>query len=116
MPAVTVSLSRTDGFLDFYCFRCGAPILVADDGVADKFCQHVTVFVDWVGEATVAEGSRDELTDELDEVDPTDPTELAELFTDGTVIFELVEPARGAGHDGSTCLIAMAIDEEETDD
>jgi hypothetical protein len=108
MPAVTASLSRTNGFQNFYCPLCAAPVFAEESGVADEFCEHVKVFVDWVGEAVAA----DELEHVLDDLDVTDPVALAGLFTEDTVVFELIESAGGGGHDGSTCLVAIGLEDD----
>jgi hypothetical protein len=109
MPATIASLSHTDGFPRFYCPLCGADVLDEEAGVADKFCAHVKVFVDWVQEPNLPENAPADFAEKLDEIDPSDPSELATLFAEDTVVFELVEPGRGGGHDGSTCLVAIGV-------
>jgi hypothetical protein len=104
MPATVASLTRTDGFDQFFCPLCAAVVFNEEVGMAEKFCAHVQVFVDWVDEAHLPEDATVELSENLDEIDTSDPSELASLFGDDTVVFELVEPGRGGGHDTSTCL------------
>ncbi len=75
--------------------------------MAEDFCSHVGVSVDWVGEANLPPHAPDHLADQLDDIDSSDPSELSRLFGEDTVIFELMEPGRGGGHDGSACLVAF---------
>lgn len=109
MPATVASLKRTDGIDQFFCPFCAAVVFAEEDGMAETFCAHVRVFVDWVDEAHLPEDATVELSENLDEIDTSDPSELASLFGDDTVVFELVEPGRGGGHDGSTCLVAIGV-------
>jgi hypothetical protein len=109
MPAAIATLSHTDGFLRFYCPLCAAGVFDEEGGMAENFCEHVKVFVDWVQEPNLLENAPADLAVKLDEIDPTDPSELATVFGEDTVVFELVEPGRGGGHDGSTCLVAIGV-------
>jgi hypothetical protein len=109
MPAFIVSLSGRNGVERFYCPFCGAPVFNDEDGMAEEFCNHVKVFVDWIQEPNFPVGATADLADKLTEIDPSDPSELSALFGDDTVIFELTEPGRGAGHDGSSCLVAIGV-------
>lgn len=114
VPAFIVSLSRTDGFQTFFCPHCAAPILDPEvGGMADEFCTHVKVFVDWVCEPNIPDVNTGDLADKLDEIDPTDPAELSKLFEQDTVIFELVRPGGGGGDDGDTCLVAIGVDDSD---
>jgi hypothetical protein len=109
MPAFIVSLSSENGVERFYCPFCAATVFDAEDGIAEEFCSHVRVFVDWVQEANLPSGAPAELADHLDDIDPSDPSELSTLFGEDTVIFELTEASRGGGHDGSSCLVAIGV-------
>jgi hypothetical protein len=115
MTAATVSLSIDDGAPRFYCPFCAATVFDDDDGVAEVLCKHVKVFVDWIGEPYYPAGATDDLAAQLEELDPSDLSELSALFGDDTVIFELVEPGRGGGHDTSSCLVVLGIGGNEID-
>jgi hypothetical protein len=58
----------------------------------------------------------DDLAAELEEVDCSDPSELSALFGDDKMIFELVEPGRGRGHDTSSCLVVLGAGASDADD
>ena len=109
MTAATVSLSIENGVPRFYCPFCAAPVFDDDDGVAEVLCKHVKVFVDWIGEPYYPADATDDLAAQLEEVDCSDPSKLSALFEDGTVIFELLEPGRGGGHDTSSCLVVLVV-------
>jgi hypothetical protein len=115
MTAATVSLSVGNGIPRFYCPFCAATVFDPDDGVAETLCNHVKVFVDWVGEPYFPLGATDDLVAKLEELDPGDPLELSAVFGEDTVVFELVEPGRGGGHDTSSCLVVLGIDGNEVD-
>lgn len=114
MPATTVSLTRLNGFPQFHCFHCGAEIF-GQDGPAEDFCGHVRVFVDWIGEPILGGAATGDLEAKLEEIAADVPEELAGLFDENTIVFELVEQARGGGHDGDVCLVALAVDGFEND-
>jgi hypothetical protein len=116
MTAATVSLSVEYGVPRFYCPFCAAPVFDDENGMADVFCRHVKVFIDWVGEPCFPADAADDLAAKLDELDCSDPSELSPLFGDDTVIFELVEPGRGGGHDTSVCLVVLGVENSEVDD
>ncbi|OBJ87753.1 hypothetical protein A9W97_17415 [Mycobacterium gordonae] len=65
---------------------------------------------DWVQEPTLPDDAPAELAEKIDEIGSSDTLELAGLFGYETVVFELREPGRGGGHDGSTCLVAIGTD------
>ncbi|MGB3356826.1 MAG: hypothetical protein WBB00_29175 [Mycobacterium sp.] len=110
MPANTVSLTRLNGFSAFHCLYCGA-VIVGEGGPGEHFCEHVSVFVDWVGESQLGPAAADGLEEKLDEIEADVLDELASLFGDDTIVFELSEQARGGGHDGSGCLVALTAAE-----
>lgn len=109
MPATIVSLTRLNGFPKFYCIHCAGTIF-DEGGPAEEFCKHVLVVADPYGDPELGPAAADGLADKLDEIDADIPEELARLFDEDTVVFELVEPGRGGGHDGSVLLVALAID------
>lgn len=115
MPAHIVSLTRLNGFRAFHCLHCGADVF-GEDGPAERLCQHVAVFVDWIGEAEMGPAASEDVTEKLDEVDADVPEELASVFGNDTIVFELVEQARGGGHDGSVCLVALTAEEFDAAD
>ncbi len=115
MPATIVSLSVDNGLDRFYCPFCAAMVFDEESGLAEDFCGHVRVFVDWAGELIIPEGTASALSDQMYQTDCSDPTELAALFGDDSVVFELVEPGRGGGHDGGACLIVFGTDSVESE-
>lgn len=115
MPAAILEISKRYGFPNFYCPFCSAPVFTDGDGMADQFCQHVMVFVDWVGEPSIGPDAPPGLSKQLDDIE-YDAVELAGLFGDDTVVIELYEPGRGGGHDGTVCLVALNFGQEEEDD
>jgi hypothetical protein len=115
LPANIVSLTRLNGFPAFHCLHCGA-LIFGEDGPTESFCEHVSVFVDWTGEPEIGPAAAADLTDRLDEIEVDVPEQLAALFGDGTIVFELAEQARGGGHDGSVCLVALTADHYDSDD
>ncbi|MDT5144098.1 MAG: hypothetical protein QOI79_3465 [Mycobacterium sp.] len=48
MSASIASLTHTEGFVQFYCPLCAATVFDDEQGMAEEFCLHVRVFVDWV--------------------------------------------------------------------
>jgi len=97
-----------------------AGVSIADDffangnlrrqGPAESLCKHARVFVDWIGETELGPAATEGLEDSLEEIEADVPDELAGLFDENTIIFELVESARGGGHDGAVCPVALAVD------
>jgi hypothetical protein len=91
------SLSSDDGIECLYCPFCAATVFDDEDGMAQYFCSHVRLFVDWVQEANLPPEAPTDLADRLKEIDPSNPSELSALFGEDTVIFELTETGHGEG-------------------
>jgi len=109
MPASFVSISLEHGVEQFYCPFCAAKVFDEEDGMAEDFCGHVKVFVDWARELIIPGAMANELADQLDEIDCGDPTELSAVFGDDAIVFELIEPGRGGGHDGGSWLVVIGV-------
>lgn len=115
MPATTVSLTRLDGFPAFHCFHCGA-VIFSEDGPAESLCRHVSVLWDSYGEPELGPAAGDGIAEKLDEVEEFGLEELSGVLGDSIVVFELIEPARGGGHDGYVFLVAIIVDGFDVDE
>ncbi|MEW5812523.1 MAG: hypothetical protein AB1925_24120 [Actinomycetota bacterium] len=109
MTAATISLSREDGFPRFFCCRCGSKVF-DEEGVAEEFCEHVCVLFDEMGDPLMGPAASEDLLGRLEDADEADFGELAKLFESNAVLFQLREEARGGGHDGWTCFVALTLD------
>lgn len=115
MSATTVSLTRRYGFDTFHCFHCGV-VVFGEEGPADRFCKHVLLYLDPMGDPELGPAASHDLSEKLDAIDADVPEELASVLDDDAIVFELVEPGRGGGHDGYVLLVAFVVDESDDED
>jgi hypothetical protein len=123
MTCTRVTINVHGGITHFCCPRTGVPI-VDDQGFnEDKQSPHVRFVIDYIGGVWMTPRKRTP-ADQIaymercakllfDEDRSTDSLlrALARVLPPSVVIFELTEPARGGGHDGSWLLVAIEMGE-----
>ena len=107
MNASVVQISVPNGIKNFYCPACGAVILGVDEGLAETLCEHVSFLVDWADELTVGDTLPPALVTAIEDAYPNGTEALADTLPDTAVVFKLIEPGRGGGHDGSEFVLGL---------
>lgn len=105
---VKVCLSSLERFC---CPACGSEIL-GSEGQAEALCAHVVAIVDWADEFIVPDAIEAPLSDALEAAFEQSGTleALAAALTPSAVAFELVETARGGGHQESSFSVVVDFD------
>lgn len=107
MSASVIQISVPNGIGNFYCPACGTAICVVDEGLAENLCEHVSFLVDWVDELTVGDAIPPALAAAIEDAYENGTEALAATLPDTAVVFELIEPGRGGGHDGSELVLGI---------
>ena len=123
MAAPVASIEALNGFDSLHCPACGH-IIFGEDQTDDGFCPHLVFFVDWVGELSFGHGGEEGASTEEQErlltawegAEDADQAvrAMADALPSHAVVLELVEPARGGGHDGSYCAAAFLLGQEDS--
>ena len=121
MAAPVARIEALNGFDALHCPACGHMVF-GEDRADDAFCPHTIFFLDWIGQVNFGGGDEDELTEEQDRLlDIWENADakgvavraMADLLPSRAVVLELVETARGGGHDGSYCAAAFLLGYED---
>ena len=124
MSASFVELSLEGGLPEFRCPVTGVPVFDTEEGFVPQREQspYLRFFIDWVAETWVAPSAAlpqearpaHEKVLELLESDIEGSLTMIDLIRQcadampsSAVIFELLDPPRGGGHDGSVCYVAF---------
>ncbi len=115
MASQHLRIEIENGLLKFHCPNCGSTLLDQEYGLTDDPCRHTLFIIDWIGELAFGESVSGNLKVEVerilqdeDMVSDNKVGELVDVLPSSSVIFELIEPAQGGGHDGSS--ITFCID------
>lgn len=95
----------------FCCPACGFEIL-SSEGQSEALCTHVVAMVDWVDEFTVPDTIETPLSEALQCAFEQSGTleAVAAVLPPSAAAFELVETARGGGHQGSSFTVVIDFD------
>lgn len=116
--ANVVEVEVENGDYTFHCPVCGISV-IGGEGYAEPECGHIRFFVDWIGEFwtpkdSLFDAKAKETQDRIRKQwkDVADSREdsvkaLARLLPETAFVVNLVEPARGGGHDGSVVFVGI---------
>lgn len=105
---VKVCLSSLERFC---CPACGSEILGLE-GQSEALCAHVVAMIDWVDEFIVPDTIETPLSEALQSAFEQSGTveAVAAVLPPSAAAFELVETARGGGHQGSAFAVVVDFD------
>lgn len=117
--AGVVVVEAENGFSSLHCPRCGD--VVFDEEPREAFCSHLIFFIDWIAElylsetptptidASLLERLRTAWEEDEDASIESAVSRMAELLPASAFVLQMVEPARGGGHDGSVVFAAFDL-------